>query len=498
MKIVELKDRIERGETTAVKAVTECLERVAAAEEGEEKINAVITLNREQALKQAREIDEKIKRGEKPGMLGGVPVAVKDVLCTKNVKTTAASRILSDFMPTYDATCVSNLKQEGAIIVAKTNCDEFAHGASGENSAYGSTKNPLDISRVAGGSSSGSGAIVAYGGAAGALGTDTGGSVRVPASFMGLTGLKPTYGRVSRKGLIAMCSSTDTVAPIANNVEDAALLLTAISSKDSCDATSSGFRGKDFSLDLLKGLKGLKIAYPKEVFGPGLEGEVKQVFLDNLERLRGQGAKVEKISLEFLGEPAVAVYYILVPSEISSNLARFDGICFGERVKEAESLKEMYVKTRTEYLGDEVKRRIMLGNYSLSAGYYDAYYNKAQKVRRLIREEVKRVFTDYDLVITPTTIGPAFKLGQKADPLSMYLVDMYLTYASLAGIPAVSLNGGWVKNKEEGRALAGLEGNENRRRPGKLPVGIQLMANWWDEETLLRGAYGLEKLVNLA
>jgi aspartyl-tRNA(Asn)/glutamyl-tRNA(Gln) amidotransferase subunit A len=486
MDIKGIKNKLSKGEVTSVFLVEEALQKI---EKGEGAgINAVITLNKEEALRVAAEADKKRQEKKETGELEGIPVAIKDVLCTAGLRTTASSKILDNFIPTYDATSVSKLKKAGAVIIAKTNCDEFAHGASGENSAYGPTLNPYDLKRVSGGSSSGSGAIVCYGGAVASLGTDTGGSTRAPASFLGLVGLKPTYGRVSRYGLMSMCSSIDTVAPITQNVEDAATMLSVISGKDKQDSTSSGFSGKNFARDFRLGLSGLKIAYPKEATQEGLDPQVKEIFFDRLKGLEKQGAKIEEISLPLFGEPAVAVYYILVPSEISSNLARFDGIKYGKRIDNAKNLKDLYLKTRTNFLGPEVKRRIILGNYSLSSGYYDAFYKKAQQVRRLIQEEAKSVFQKFDLIATPTMAAPAFKIGEKADPLSMYLADIYSCYVNLAGICAISVNAGWVDAPEETNGIMGT------KFKNKLPIGFQLIGKWWDEETLLRGAYHFEKL----
>lgn len=487
MTIRELHNKIQHGELSSLTITKDCLNAIERHDSGDYGINAVITINKEEALSLAGLVDEKAKRGETLGLLEGIPLGIKDVLCTKGIRTTAASKILEKYIPPYDATCVKKIKDSGGIIVAKTNCDEFAHGASGENSAYGLTRNPYDLDRVPGGSSSGSGAIVAYGGAVAALGTDTGGSSRAPASFMGLVGLKPTYGRVSRFGLIAMCSSTDTVAPITACVEDAADVLSEIAGKDSRDATSSGITGKNFARDFQRGIKGLKVCYPKQAMQEGLDAKVKDIFFRNLDILKKEGAIVEEISMPLFGDPAVAVYYIIVPSEISSNLTRFDGVLYGSREEKGEALFDMYRNTRTKYLGAETKRRIMLGNYSLSAGYYDAYYKKAQKVRSLIREEAKNIFKKYDLIATPTMATPAFKFGDKSDPLSMYLVDIYSVYANLAGICAVSLNGGWIDNTECKKSVM--------LKKSVLPVGFQFMAKWWDEETLLRAAYFLEQQV---
>jgi aspartyl-tRNA(Asn)/glutamyl-tRNA(Gln) amidotransferase subunit A len=489
MGILEIKRKLVKKKISCSRLVEDCLKKIEKFEQGNKKINAVITLNEKEAREKAKEVDIKTKNGEQLGLLEGIPIAIKDVICTEGLRTTAASKILDNFIPTYDATVVKKLKQAGAIIIAKTNCDEFAHGASGENSAYGFTRNPYDLERVAGGSSSGSGAIVAYGGAIAALGTDTGGSTRVPASFMGLVGLKPSYGRVSRRGLIAMSSSIDTIAPITQSAEDAAILLSVISGKDPQDSTSSGFSGKDFTVDFKKGIKNLKIAYPEEALSEGLAEKNKIIFLEGLKKLEENGAEVKKISLPLFGESALAVYYIIVSSEISSNLARFDGIRFGVQENEAKNLKDFYEKTRTRNLGQETKRRIMLGNFSLSAGYFDAYYNKAQKVRRLIKKETDKAFAEFDLIVTPTTAVPPFKIGAKADPLAMYLVDIYSTYANLAGICAISVNGGWVENNTKADSIF-------PERKKQLPVGFQFMAKRWDEETLLRAAVHFEKMVD--
>ena len=489
MAISEIHRDIQEGKTTARQVLDGCLKRIKALDRGELGVNAVLTLNEEDADMRAAAVDDKVKRGERIGILEGIPMGIKDVFCTKGLRSTAASKTLDNYIPPYDATAVKKLKKAGVVIAAKTNCDEFAHGASGENSAYGPTRNPLDLERVAGGSSSGSGAIVAYKGAIAALGSDTGGSVRAPASFMGLVGLKPTYGRISRYGLMAMSSSVDTVGPIANLVEDVAIILQEICGKDSRDATSFGMAGKNFTRDFSQGIKGLKIAYPKEAIQDGLDEKVKKIFFENIEKLRREGAKITEITMPLFGEPALAAYYIIVPSEISSNLARYDGILYGKASQSGNGLKDFYTKTRTRFLGQEAKRRIMLGNFSLSSGYYDAYYNKAQKVRRLMQEEARKVFEEYDLIFTPTMTGPAFKLGEKLDPLAMYLVDLYSVYANMTGVCAVSLNGGWIENQSEG-----IHTTPNHKNIKGLPVGVQLMAKWWDEETLLRAAYGLEQL----
>lgn len=487
MTITKVHRDIQEGKISAKQVLDSCIKKIKTLDRGDLGVNAVLTLNEEEAVMKAEIVDDKVKRGEQIGILEGIPVGIKDVFATKGLRSTAASKILDNYIPPYDATAVKKLKNAGALIVAKTNCDEFAHGSSGENSAFGPTRNPLDLSRVAGGSSSGSGAIVAYEGAIAAIGSDTGGSVRCPASFLGLVGLKPTYGRVSRYGLMAMSSSVDTVGPITNTVEDAAIMLQEICGKDAKDSTSFGMAGKNFTRDFNQGIRGLKIAYPKEAIQEGLDGKVKDIFFENIEKLKKEGAQIEEISMPLFGEPTLAAYYIIVPSEISSNLARYDGILFGMATQSEDGLKDFYAHTRTQFFGKEAKRRIMLGTYSLSAGYYDAYYNKAEKVRRLIQNEARDVFGKHDLILTPTMTGPAFRIGEKLDPLSMYLVDLYSVYANMCGICAVSLNGGWVENQPaEGHAVVG-------QKKG-LPVGMQFMAKWWDEETLLRGAYALERL----
>ncbi|MBD3238302.1 MAG: Asp-tRNA(Asn)/Glu-tRNA(Gln) amidotransferase subunit GatA [Candidatus Moranbacteria bacterium] len=485
--ITQALQKLKKQELTSVALTRKCLARIEKYEKAPYKVNAIITVNKEQALEQARKSDQKRKNNQKLGELEGIPIAVKDVIATRGLRTTAASKILDNFIPTYDATVVKNLKKQGAVIIAKTNCDEFAHGASGENSAYGPTKNPYDLERVAGGSSSGSGAIVVYGGALGAVGTDTGGSVRAPASFMNLVGVKPNYGRTSRYGLLAMSSSTDVVSPIAQNCSDAALMLKAMSAKDPKDSTSAGFAGKSFDREFNKPLKNYKFAYPKQVYQKGLDPEIKTIFMQGLELLKSQGAQIQEIDIQTFGEPAVAAYYILVPSEISSNLARYDGIKYGMTAKQAKNLEQVYTQSRSQYLGQETKRRVMLGNFALSAGYYDAYYKKAQQVRAKIKHNAGKIFAKYDLILTPTMASAAFKMGAKNDPLSMYLADVYVNYASLAGLPALSINAGWLKNNPK-QAIVDQKA---------LPVGLQMVSNWWDEENLLGAAYQFEKLIAL-
>ncbi|MBD3299744.1 MAG: Asp-tRNA(Asn)/Glu-tRNA(Gln) amidotransferase subunit GatA [Candidatus Moranbacteria bacterium] len=489
MTIKELLSKYRKKELGCQEYIKECLLKINKFEGSKYGINSVITLNDKESLKKADLVDKKIKKGGTLGKLEGVPIAVKDVICTKGIRSTGASKILDNYIPPYDATCVKRLKKEGAIIIAKTNCDEFAHGASGENSAYGPTKNPYDLERVPGGSSSGPAAIVAYGGAVAAIGTDTGGSIRCPASFCGLTGLKPTYGRASRYGLMSMCSSTDTVSPIANSSEDVALILSVICGKDGKDSTVSGFEGKDFTRDFLKRLRGIKVAYVKETMEKGLDPKIKNLFIESLKKLEKAGAKIDEISLPLSTEKAVAVYYIITPSEISSNLAKYDGIKYGMNDNEAQDLDKVYNLSRNKFIGSESKRRIILGTFALSSGYYDEYYNKAQKVRRLMKEEAADAFERFDILATPAMPMKPFKLGEKSDPLSMYLTDVNLSYASLTNICAVSVNCGWIDNDNR-EAVSIIKNSKN-----KLPVGIQFMAKWWDEETLLRTSYNFEKIL---
>jgi len=400
------------------------------------------------------------------GELVGVSLAVKDNICIKDTITTAGSKILKNHKAVYDATVISKLRSAGATFLGKTNLDEFAMGASTENSAFGVTKNPHDHSRVSGGSSGGSAAAVAAGLAVAALGSDTGGSIRQPAAFCGIVGLKPTYGRVSRYGLIAMASSLDQVGPLTKNVYDSALLLNFLAGKDSMDSTTVNERVPDFTENLGKSIKGLKIAMPKEYFGEGLDSEVNNKIEQAISKLEALGAHIDQVNMPH-ADYALATYYLIVPSEVSSNLARYDGIRYGLR-KEGENLLDTYLKSRSEGFGEEVRRRIILGTYALSSGYYEAYYLRAQKVRTLIRQDFEKVFERFDVIVGPTTPTTAFKIGEKVDPLSMYLSDIYTVSVNLAGLPAISVPCGKV---------------------GDLPVGLQIIGRKFDEETILRLAY---------
>lgn len=456
----------------------------AQIESRNEELNAYLTVTKEQALRDATFVDEKIAKGESIGLLSGIPGAIKDNICITGVRTTAASKILDNFIAPYDATVIDRLKKENAIFLGKTNLDEFAMGASTENSAYGPTRNPIDTTRVPGGSSGGSAVAVAGDMAVWALGSDTGGSIRQPASFCGIVGLKPTYGRVSRAGVIAMASSLDQVGPLTKTVEDAAIVLSVISGFDIHDATTGESDARDYTACLDGKVRGLRIGIPKEYFTEELDVRVRQVAEEAIERFRSLGAEIVPISLP-RSKYALAVYYLVMPCEVSSNLARYDGIRFGLSLNDAEDsisgtsgLLETYLDTRRHGFGAEVKRRIMLGTYALSAGYYDAYYKKAQQVRRLIREDFQAAFETVDFIFSPTAPEVAFKLGEKSnDPLKMYLSDVYTVTANLVGVPAISFPIGTLET----------EG-------GDLPLGGQLMGKWYDEEGILRMADAFEKM----
>ena len=476
---------IKSAQQALAKKEFSCVELIQAIfkriREHDGQVRAFLTLTEERALEQAKETDRKIKKGEPLGPLEGIPVAVKDVICTQGVRTTAASKILANYIPPYDATVVKKLKQAGAIIVGKTNCDEFAHGASTENSAYGPSHNPWDLSRSPGGSSGGSAAALAAGFCLAALGTDTGGSTRQPAGWCNLYGLRPTYGRISRFGLMAMTSSTDTPGIFAKTAEDTALLLSILAGHDSRDATSLPSGVDDYESKLSTSLQGLKIGLPKEFFsaesgsasgGHSFDSASREVIDQAINDLEKLGAIIKPVSLAHT-KYAVPVYYIITPAEISSNLGRFDGIRYGYSSPEAENLVEVYTKSRGQGFGPEAKRRIMLGAYTLSAGYYDAYYKKAQKVRTIIADEVKKVLQEVDILATPVSPHPAIKLGEKVnDPLAMYQEDVFMDTAVMAGIPGLSIPVGFTDG---------------------LPVGLQLMGKQLDEARLLSIAYQYEK-----
>ena len=435
-------------------------------------IGAFLTLSEQRAQAQAERIDKLAVQSKPLPPLAGVPVAIKDVMVTSNLRTTAGSKILENFIPPYDCTAVARLEAAGAVVLGKLNCDEFAMGSSNENSAYHPVHNPRDQSRVPGGSSGGSAAAVAAGMAVATLGSDTGGSIRQPASFCGVVGLKPTYGRVSRYGLIAFASSLDHIGPFANTVKDAALVLRTIAGRDPMDSTSADVPVPDYVAELEKPVRGLKVGVAKEYFGDGLDAEVRAAVEAAIQKLAALGCEIVPVSLPHT-EYAIPAYYIVATAEASSNLARYDGVRYGFRSPKARTLSDMYRLSRDGGFGMEVKRRIMLGTYALSAGYYDAYYLKAQKVRTLLTRDFGAAFKKVDVIAAPTAPTPAFKLGEKSDdPLAMYLADIYTVTANLAGIPGISVPCG-----------------ENHE---KLPIGLQLFARHFDEATLLRVAHGYE------
>lgn len=466
----ELHDLMQDGRlmcTDIVRAVFARIDRV------EPKVKAYLCLFRETALEQAARVDEKIKRGDELGPLEGIPVALKDVLCTLEGETTCASRILKGFHAPYEATVVKRLRESGAVSVGKTNLDEFAMGSSTENSAFQITANPWDLSRVPGGSSGGSAAAVAADEAIVALGSDTGGSIRQPASLCGIVGLKPTYGRVSRYGLVAFASSLDQIGPMAKDVQDIALTMNVIAGRDPLDSTSADIPVPDFLTALAQDLNGTKIGMPQEYFGEGIDDDVRESVEKAADRMRKCGAEITQVSLPHT-EYAIPVYYIVANAEASANLARYDGVKYGFRGPEANDTMTMYEKTKSHGFGQEVKRRIMLGTYALSSGYYDAYYLKAQKVRTLFRRDFEKAFSVCDALIMPTSPTPAFRIGEKTDdPLKMYLSDVFTISANLAGLPALSIPCGYSK-----------EG---------LPIGLQIMAKPFDEATVLRVASAYER-----
>jgi aspartyl-tRNA(Asn)/glutamyl-tRNA(Gln) amidotransferase subunit A len=435
-------------------------------------LNVYLSLTKERALAQAAKVDAAAAKGDPLGPLAGIPVGIKDVLVMRGAPATAGSKILKGYHPPYDATVVAKLESAGAVLLGKLNCDEFAMGSSNENSAYGSVRNPADTDRVPGGSSGGSAAAVAANMAVATLGTDTGGSIRQPASFCGVVGVLPTYGRVSRYGLIAFASSLDRVGPFAANVRDAATLLSIIAGHDPCDATSSLAAVADYAAESDKGPEGLRIGVPAEYFGEGLDPEVRERIENGIESLKAAGCTIKPVSLPHT-RYAVPTYYLVATAEASANLARFDGVRYGYRSPSSATLSDMYSHSRDEGFGAEVKRRIMLGTYALSAGYYDAYYLKAQKVRRLLADEFLRTFAEVDAIVTPTAPTPAFQLGEKTgDPLAMYLADIYTVTASLAGICGVAVPCGATK--------AGL------------PVGMQVLSAHLNEATAFRVARAVE------
>jgi aspartyl-tRNA(Asn)/glutamyl-tRNA(Gln) amidotransferase subunit A len=463
-------DLIKKKEVKCQEVVESVLERIKQVED---KVKSYITITEEQALENAKKIDEKIAKGEQVGSLYGLPIALKDNLCTDGIKTTCASKILYNFVPPYDATVVKKLKENNMTLLGKLNMDEFAMGSSTENSAFHTTRNPWDLERVPGGSSGGSAAAVAADEAFFTLGSDTGGSIRQPASLCGVVGMKPTYGRVSRFGLVAFASSLDQIGPLTKDVEDCALAMNIICGHDPYDATSAPIEVPDFTKALVNDVKGLKIGVPREYMEKGINDEVKKAVEKALELLKSLGADYEEFSIPIV-EYALPTYYIIASSEASSNLARYDGIKYGYRTQNYEDLIDLYKKTRSEGFGAEVKRRIMLGTYALSAGYYDAYYKKGLQVRTLIKRAFDEAFQKYDVIITPTSPTTAFKIGERvSNPLEMYMSDICTVPVNIAGLPAISIPCGFDSNK--------------------LPIGLQIIGKAFDEQTILRVAYTYEQ-----
>ena len=468
---VELGKKIKSGEVKVVDAVNDAFAHI---EKQDKTINSFVTVtNKEAALKKAEEVQKLIDEGKLTGPLAGVPVAIKDNMCTKGMLTTCSSKILGNFVPTYTATAVENLEKAGAVIIGKTNMDEFAMGSTTETSAFGATKNPWNTEHVPGGSSGGSCTAVASEECSYALGSDTGGSIRQPSSFCGVTGIKPTYGTVSRYGLIAYGSSLDQIGPVAKNVTDVATILETIASHDEKDSTSVKRDDYNFTEALVDDVKGLKIGIPKDYFGDGLDKEVKDSILNAVEVLKSKGAIVEEFDLSLV-EYAIPAYYVIASAEASSNLERFDGVKYGYRTQEYEGLHNMYKKTRSEGFGEEVKRRIMLGSFVLSSGYYDAYYLKALRTKALIKKAFDEAFAKYDVIIAPAAPTTAPKIGSSlADPIKMYLGDIYTISVNLAGLPGITVPCGKDSNG--------------------LPIGMQIIGDCFKEKTIIRAAYAYEQ-----
>lgn len=475
MTIKEMVKKIKSKEMTSEELVKSYIDKIL---EKEPEVNAFLSLSCDEALEKAKEIDTKIANGEKLGKLAGIPIAIKDNICTEGVNTTCASKMLEDFIPPYDATVIKKLLAEDAIIIGKTNMDEFAMGSSTENSAFKKTHNPKDLSRVPGGSSGGSAAAVGADMCPVSLGSDTGGSIRQPAAFCGVVGLKPTYGLVSRFGLVAFGSSLDQIGPFSQSVEDSAYMLNVIAGTDLYDSTSiRDLEEKDYTKNLKDGVKNMKIGVPEEFFGEGLDDEIKETLLKSIEVLKENGAEVSTFSLPIMKD-GLAAYYIISSAEASTNLSRYDGIRYGYRPNEFVDVEDLVERSRTEGFGPEVKRRIMIGTYALCSGYYDAYYNKADKFRTKLKYDLSKTFEKYDLILGPVSPVLPFKIGEKnADPLAMYLADIYTINVNLAGIPAISIPGGISK-----------EG---------LPIGIQLMGDMLCEEKIFKAAFALEQSLNV-
>ena len=468
--IHELRDKIQNKEVTIKEVLDDVFERIESVEN---KIDAFVTLNKEYAYKKAEELEQKLNAGEDIGVLGGIPVAIKDNMCMKDTLTTCSSKMLANFVSPYDATVVKKLEEAGAIIVGKTNMDEFAMGSSTAASYVKKTKNPWNLERVPGGSSGGSAAAVSADMVIAALGSDTGGSIRQPASYCSIVGLKPTYGLVSRFGLVAFASSLDQIGPFTKDVKDAAIMLDVLAGHDNMDTTSVELDKKEYEKNLNANMQGMKIGIPVEFVSQGLNPEVKKAFDEAIEKLKEIGAQVIDISLDY-AKYALAAYYIISPAEASSNLARYDGIKYGYRTEEFDDLESIYAKSRTEGFGEEVKRRIMLGTYVLSSGYYDAYYKRAGQVRTLITEDFNKAFEKVDVIAIPTAPNTTFKFGEKSsNPVEMYLEDIFTVPVNIAGLPGISIPCGFDSKN--------------------LPIGLQFIAKAFNEETLLNAAYAYEQ-----
>ncbi len=467
----ELAKMLRKGEVSSREITESVLQRI---DDKEDAIHAFITVTPEIALRQADLADKKFRENKRTSLLNGIPIAIKDNMCTQGIATTCGSKILGNYIPPYDATAVAEVLQTGAVLIGKTNMDEFAMGSSCENSAFGPTHNPLNLERVAGGSSGGSAAAVAAGETVLAMGSDTGGSIRLPAAYCGVAGIKPTYGRVSRYGLVSYASSLDQIGALGRTVEDCALLLNVVCGHDKMDTTSADIKRPDFLRSLKQGIKGIKIGLPEEYFIEGLDPHVKDQVMRAVSLLNEKGAEIVDISLPH-ARYAISAYYLIATAEASSNLARYEGVKYGFRAgEEVADLVNMYQETRTEGFGKEVKRRIMLGTYVLSAGYYDAYYLKAQEARALIKQDFDEAFKRVDCMITPVSPCLPFRLGEKmADPLQMYLVDIYTVSLNLSGLPGMSINCGTVDD---------------------LPVGLQIIGKAFDEEMVLRVGHAYEKI----
>lgn len=467
--VSEARELLAKGEVSSVDLAKAMLDRISQVDD---KVKAFVTVCADKALAQAQEVDDRFAKGEGLGPLAGIPMVLKDNMCTEGVLTSCSSKILKGFVPPYNATVVEKLQEAGAVILGKANMDEFAMGSSTENSGLHKTANPWDLSRVPGGSSGGSAAVVSAGEGLFSLGSDTGGSIRQPASFCGVVGMKPTYGRVSRYGLIAFASSLDQIGPFTKDVTDCANVMNVISGYDPKDSTSANVDLPDFTAYLTGDIKGMRIGIPKEYFVEGMQPEVEQAIKAAIAKFEELGAICEPCSLPHT-EYALPTYYLIAPAEASSNLARYDGVRYGYRAEGAEDLISMFKKTRSEGFGAEVKRRIMLGTYALSSGYYDAYYLKAQKVRTLIKQDFDEVYKKFDVLLSPTAPSTAFKFGEKAnDPISMYLSDIFTMSVNLAGIPALSMPCGFANG---------------------MPIGLQLMGKAFDEGTILKAAYAFEQ-----